>query len=73
MIDIVLASVPYTVIETPPLALGVLKGAVEAEGMSCRTIDLGMELFLHVDKQRELFEEVQAYFYDPSTIKIKNT
>ena len=68
MIDIAIVSVPYTIIEVPPLALAVLKGAIEAEGMKCKTYDLGMELFVHMNRDRRLFEDVQLYFYEPDQV-----
>ncbi len=68
MYDIAIVSVPFTVIEVPPLALAVLKGSVEHHGYSCKTYDLGMELFLSVKKERLLFEDVQLYFYQPDLV-----
>jgi len=64
--DITLVSVPYTVVEGPPLGIAVLKGAVESEGFSCRTIDLGMELFKHCRMDRKFFDSVQHYFSAPN-------
>ena len=68
MYNIALVSVPYTIIEVPPLALAVLKGAIEAEGLTCKTYDLGMELFVHMNRNRRLFEDVQLYFYEPDAV-----
>lgn len=65
MHDIILVSVPYTVIESPPLGIAVLKGAVESEGFSCRTIDLGMELYKHVGRNRLVFNSFQEHFVKP--------
>lgn len=62
MPDIVLISTPYTIKEIPPLSLAVLKGAVEYEGFSAKTIDLGMELFKELDKDLSLFDCYQRYF-----------
>lgn len=69
MYDIALVSVPYTIIEVPPLALAVLKGAIQAEGMSCQTYDLGMELYLEMNKNRSLFEDIQLYFHQPDFVE----
>ena len=66
MYDIVLVSVPYTIVETPPLGIAVLKGAVESQGYRCRTIDLGMELYKHCRQDRTEFEKVQSYFVVPN-------
>ena len=66
MRDIVLLQVPYTIVETPPLGIAVLKGAIESQGLSCLTVDLGMELYKHCDRNRELFELTQGYFVIPN-------
>ena len=66
MKDITLVSVPYTVVEGPPLGIAVLKGAVESEGFSCKTIDLGMELYKHCRMDRKFFDSVQHYFSAPN-------
>lgn len=65
MYDIVLVSVPFTIIQTPPLGIAVLKGAVASEGFSAKTIDLGMELFKACDNNQELFDSLQEYFIQP--------
>lgn len=64
---ITLVSVPYTIIEVPPLALAVLKGAVESHGCQCEIVDLGMDLFNRIDRDRSRFDELQAFFVDPRT------
>jgi hypothetical protein len=64
--DITLISVPYTIIETPPLGIAVLKGAVESEGLSCKTLDLGMELYKQCQGDRVFFDLVQNYFSAPN-------
>jgi hypothetical protein len=61
MEDITLISVPYTVVENPPLGIAVLKGAIESEGFSCTTMDLGMALYLHCGQDRLFFDLVQQY------------
>ena len=66
MQNIILVSVPFTIVETPPLGIAVLKGAIESAGLSCKTIDLGMELYKHCNKDRELFERTQGYFVIPN-------
>lgn len=69
MEDIVVVSVPYTIIEVPPLALAVLKGACEYRGFKCKTVDLGMELYLDLEKNKTLFNDVQLYFYQPTLVE----
>lgn len=65
MYDIVLVSLPYNNLETPPLALAVLKGAVENEGFSCHTYDLSLELYKNCNKNRDVWLTVQEYFVAP--------
>ena len=65
MHDIVLLSVPFTIIEVPPLGIAVLKGAVESEGFRAKTYDLGMELFNQCGRNSELFDSLQEYFIQP--------
>jgi hypothetical protein len=72
MQDITLVSVPYTIVESPPLGISVLKGAVEAEGFACRTLDLGMELFVYCNKNRKLFDSVQQYL-SSNTVALPET
>lgn len=67
MYNIIIASVPYTILEVPPLALAVLKGAIESEGFTCRTVDLGMELFKDLGKDEKYFEKIQENFVSPET------
>jgi hypothetical protein len=62
MIDITLVSVPYTIIDVPPLGIAVLKGAVKSAGFNARTIDLGMDLFNAVDRDRRVFNSLQEVF-----------
>jgi len=62
MYDIILVAVPYTHIAVPPLALAVLKGAVESDGLAAKTLDLGMELYKLLDCDLEKFEKIQDYF-----------
>jgi hypothetical protein len=66
MHDIVLLQVPFTIIETPPLGIAVLKGAIQDAGLKCYTVDLGMELFKFGNCDRELFERTQGYFVIPN-------
>jgi hypothetical protein len=75
MYDIILISVPFTIIETPPLGIAVLKGAVESAGFRAKTIDLGMQLFNACQRDKELFDSLQEYFIQPGfddNIEIKN-
>lgn len=67
MDDITLISVPYTVIENPPLGISVIKGALQSQGLTCTTMDLGMELYLHCKKDRRFFDSVQEYLYSNIT------
>jgi len=68
MNNITLASVPSALIDNPPLGIAVLKGAIESEGFTCTTLDLGMDLYVRCNKDRTLFDLVQQYFYSPITI-----
>lgn len=75
MHDIILISVPFTIIETPPLGIAVLKGAVESAGFRAKTIDLGMQLFNDCQRDKELFDSLQEYFIQPGfddNLEIKN-
>jgi radical SAM superfamily enzyme YgiQ (UPF0313 family) len=72
MLDIVLVSVPFTQLENPPLALAVLKGAIQAEGLTCKTFDVGMELYKHVDNNLTKFNDLQHYFYEEDPISEDN-
>ena len=65
MYDIVLVSVPYTIVETPPLGIAVLKGAVESQGFKSKTLDLGLELLRDCNHNRLLFDSLQEYFATP--------
>jgi len=62
MIDITLVSVPYTIIDVPPLGIAVLKGAVKSAGFRAHTIDLGMDLFNDIQRDRTLFNSLQEVF-----------
>jgi len=62
MLDITLVSVPYTIIDVPPLGIAVLKGAVKSAGFRARTIDLGMDLFNDIGRDRSLFNSLQEIF-----------
>ena len=59
--NIVLASVPYTYIEVPPLAPAVLRGALEHEGLRAKTVDIGFELYKE-SSDRARFDYLQDYF-----------
>ncbi len=59
--NIVLASVPYTYIEVPPLAPAVLRGALEHEGLTAKTVDIGFELYKE-SADRARFDYLQDYF-----------
>jgi hypothetical protein len=65
MYDIVLISVPYTIVESPPLGIAVLKGAVESYGFKCLTLDLGLELLKDCNHDRSIFDSLQEYFSTP--------
>jgi hypothetical protein len=67
MYDVTLISVPFSIIENPPLGIAVLKGAVESDGFTCKTIDLGMDLYARCNNDRAFFDSVQTYFSTPNT------
>jgi len=73
MYDIIIVSIPYTYIGIPPLAPAVLKGAVESENLSAKTIDLGMELFKLCDYDQTKFERIQEYFITDDSVKFSNS
>lgn len=68
MYDITIVAVPYTIVEVPPLAPAVLKGAVESQGFKCYTLDLGLELFKYCNRDRKWFNNIQKYFTAPDSV-----
>ena len=71
--DIILVSVPYTIIEVPPLGIAVLKGAIESEGFKAKTIDLGIELLKSCKNDSSIFNDLQMYFANEGVIQGQHT
>ena len=71
--DIILVSVPYTIIEVPPLGIAVLKGAIESEGFKAKTIDLGIELLKSCKNDSSIFNDLEMYFANEGVIQGQHT
>ena len=66
MYDIILVSVPYSSITTPPLGISVLGGVLNYHGYKSKCLDLSMMLYKECEKNDKNFESVQLSLVTPS-------
>lgn len=67
MYDIILVSVPYSNIATPPLGISVLSGVLNYHGYKSKCIDLSMNLYKACFKNNKNFDSVQSALVTPES------
>jgi hypothetical protein len=66
--DIIFCSIPFSDLDHIYSAPAILKGVVESEGYTAKTIDFGLELFKLCNRDRIIFDNIQHYFYSADAI-----
>lgn len=71
MVDIIIFSLPSAFNEKPPAAPAILKGAVESYGFSCKTIDLGIDLFNKCNRRLDRYIN-EVKIFEPYEVTIED-
>jgi radical SAM superfamily enzyme YgiQ (UPF0313 family) len=62
-VDIIFCAIPFSELDHIYSAPAILRGVVESEGYTAKTIDFGLELFNLCNRDKAMFDNIQQYFH----------